>query len=49
LSASPQIVKGWDGQTVLNAIIGPKFQAGIILNAHSLEGIEVYEYKQLNP
>jgi hypothetical protein len=49
VSASPQIIKGWDGQTVLNAIIGPKFQAGIILNAHSLEGIEVFEYKQLNP
>lgn len=48
-SPAPQIVHGWDGQTVLNAIIGPKFQAGIIINAHSLEGTEVYEYKQLNP
>ena len=48
MSSAPQIIKGWDAQTVLNAIIGPKFQAGIILNAHSLEGIEVYEYKQLS-
>lgn len=49
LNSPVQLIYGWDGQTVLNAIIGPKFQSGIILNAHSLDGIEVYEYKQLNP
>ncbi len=42
-------IHGWDGQTVLNEIIGPKYQSGIYLDAHSLEGIEVIRYKQITP